>query len=121
MRLKGKATGGKAIPMSDRRYFLVHPPKTNCSKTEARPIFVSVQWSIGKVTDTYAKAFNVTNANNLATVEKLRLFDHSTGSLVSEQMDTLLSDLLDNKTLIDGQSLVLEYSNADTIDSSSYK
>jgi len=121
MRLKGKATGDKRIPTTDRRYFLVHPAKTNCSKTEARPIFVNVQWSIGKVTDTFAKAFNISNANNFATAEKLRIFDRETGAIVAEQMDTILSDVLNNNTLIDGQSLILEYSNTDTIDPSPYK
>lgn len=124
MKLKGKATGAKTIPTAHRRYFHVYPPRKNCPKSEEpRALFVSIDWTIGKVMDTFAKAFHVfTSANQASTnSEKLGLFHYTTGKMVVEKMDTPLLELLENETLIDGQSLVLEYSSENEISTSSYK
>lgn len=118
MRLKGLATGLKGLPTTERRYFLVYGPReTGGSKA----IYVSVQWTVGKVIDTFADCLGLQNLNNLANAKKLRIFNHNTGMIVSKQMDESLIKLYDDGTLVDGQTVVLEYSEEETIDTSHYK
>lgn len=46
MRIKGKATGNKGIPTTDRVYFNIEHPKTLPPKST--PVFVSKTWTVGK-------------------------------------------------------------------------
>ncbi|KAK0158514.1 hypothetical protein PV328_009510 [Microctonus aethiopoides] len=120
MRLKGRAIGCKGIPTENRRYFLIYPPLSS-PKKESRAIYVCQQWTVGKAIDSIAEILGIRNSNNMANAEKLRIFHHYNGNILVDKVDIVLSDLFNNNTLIDGQNLILEYSNADKIDSSLYK
>ncbi|XP_011304689.1 AN1-type zinc finger protein 1-like [Fopius arisanus] len=120
MRLKGRAVGAQGIPTVDRRYFLVYFPVAICKK-EPAPVFTSVRWTIGKIIDSIAEILKIPNSNNLANTAKLRIFNHSTGEVLAEKMDLGLSDLFDNARLINGQSLIFEYSNENKVNPCLYK
>lgn len=123
MRLKGRAAGAKGIPTEERRYFLVHPPVTGSGRDAGSPkaVYTCVRWSLGRTIDTFADTMGVPNTNNTAKNQKLRLFHRSTGSILSEQMDVLVSDLLSNSALIDGESLILEYCDNSSVDENLYQ
>ncbi|XP_015439387.1 PREDICTED: AN1-type zinc finger protein 1-like isoform X2 [Dufourea novaeangliae] len=93
MRIKGSAVGHKNVPMNERCYFLVYP-STKISNTNIGP-------SKG--------------------ASRLQLFHHATGALICNEMDTLLTKLLGNSELVDGQSVILEYSDGMSVDTSLYK
>lgn len=119
MRLKGRATGSKGIPTENRRYFLIHPPSS--TKKPSQAVYVGNQWTIGRTIDSISDIMGIKNFNNQINTEKLRLFHHSTGLSIAQAMDTVLIDLFNNLNLIDGETLILEYSNAEKIDNSLYK
>ncbi|XP_014215874.1 AN1-type zinc finger protein 1 [Copidosoma floridanum] len=124
MKLKAKAKGLKSIPATERCYFLVHPPMT-CSATaipkDSRGVFVSINWTIGKVIDSITDTLNIPNFNNQATAKKLRFYNYYTGVSVSNQMDEILSKFINDNRLINGQEVILEYSDSDTIEPHLYK
>ncbi|XP_053977087.1 AN1-type zinc finger protein 1-like [Hylaeus volcanicus] len=123
MRIKGSAVGPKNVPVNERCYFLVYP-STKISNKNVGPskgIYVNTNWTIGKAIDSMADILKVTNNNNTAGAPKLQLFHHSTGALICNEMDTLLSKLFENSELVDGQSVILECSNTMVVDTSLYK
>lgn len=107
MRLKGKAVGNKGIPTTDRAYFLVHLPLTVSKKSKA--VFVSRQWSVGRVIDSVADICDVINRNNESNAKKLRLFHHDSGTVVCTEMEKKLEQLMNDGAIIEGESLILEY------------
>ena len=109
MRLKGKAVGSKGIPVTDRVYFLMYPPLTALQKSKA--VFVAKQWSIGRVIDSVADLCNVPNRNNQTAATKLRLFHHRDGQMLCTEMEIKLDQLLSEGSVMDGETLVLEYVN----------
>lgn len=123
MRVKGSAIGSKNIPMSERCYFFVYLPLTIKNKNigTSKGVFVNMQWTIGKCIDSMANILKIPNDNNTATTNKLRLYHHSNGALICNEMDTLLAKLFENSTIINGQQVVLEYSDNVCIETSLYK
>lgn len=123
MRIKGSAVGPKNVPMNERCYFLVYSSHKMINKHlgPSRGIYVNMTWTIGKALDSMAGILKMPNNNNIACASKLQLYHHATGALVSKEMDTLLTKLLENSELVDGQSLILEYSDSASIDTSLYK
>ncbi|XP_008218032.1 AN1-type zinc finger protein 1 [Nasonia vitripennis] len=123
MKLKNKSVGPSIVPVGDRCYFSVHPPINNGSKIfdGSRGAYVSVNWSIGKVIDSISDSLNIPNSNNLANVQKLRMFHYLNGNIVTNQMDIILSELFRIGILVDGQDIILEYSTNDRVDFSLYK
>jgi hypothetical protein len=123
MRLKGQSVGLNNIPTTERCYFLVHLPINSSIKIMhgCKGSFVSINWSIGKVIDSIANLFNIQNFNNDANAKKLRLYHYLTGKIVTNQMDTILSELLNTTNLVNGQDIILEYYNGDKIDFLLYK
>lgn len=132
MRLKGKAIGPKDIPVQDRLYFLVHKPfgvttkqvsdkpidpsstvpsaqekSTGQDKTVA--VYVSQNWSVGKIIDSFSQFCKVINNNNKSNESKLRLFRLNDGLIVSSIMSMKISKILENNIIRDGESLILEY------------
>ncbi|XP_032686590.1 AN1-type zinc finger protein 1-like [Odontomachus brunneus] len=122
MRVKGSAIGPKNIPMSERCYFFVHLPLIVKNKHigTSKGVFVNSQWTVGKCIDSIADTLKVPN-NNAATTNKLLLYHHSNGALICNKMDTPLTELFENFTMIDGQQVVLEYSDNVPIETSLYK
>lgn len=122
MRLKGRATGPSGIPSEERRYFLVYPPLTSSPKSgEPKATYTCVRWSLGRTIDSFADTLRIKNTNNSSKGQRLRLFHQNTGTILSERMDILISDLLNNTALIDGESLILEYSENLSVDDNLYK
>lgn len=123
MRTKGSATGPKNIPMDERCYFLVYSPIKISYRFmgNKRAIYVNMNWTVGKATDAIAEMFKVENKNNTFDTTKLQLFHHSSGECICNTMDTLLTDLIKMSLIIDGENLILEYTNESTVDPSLYK
>lgn len=107
MRLKGKAKGEKNIPDTSRVYFLVYPPKLLAA--QSKPVYVSKEWSVGRVIDSVSSLVDAVNKNNQANSSKLRLFKKSDGCQISSEMGDKLAHLLTNGTIDNGASLILEY------------
>jgi hypothetical protein len=107
MRLKGKAVGSKGIPATDRAHFLIYPPLTVRQKSKA--VFVARQWSIGRVIDSVADVCDVSNRNNETAAKKLRLFRQQDGHILCTEMERKLEQLLNEGTVMDGETLILEY------------
>lgn len=120
MKLKGNSIGSQGIPTVDRRYFLVHYPANTKNVGTSKGAFVSISWTLGKTIDSISDLLGIPNSNNVSTSMKLRMFHHETGLVVSEKMDVPLADLFNNKDLIDGQSIILEYCNDHKLDPSVY-
>ncbi|XP_012220473.1 AN1-type zinc finger protein 1-like [Linepithema humile] len=123
MRVKGSAIGPKNVSMSERCYFLVSLPLTVKNKHICTPkgVFVNAQWTIGKCIDSIADTLKVPNDNNAVATNKLRLFHHSNGALICGEMDTPLTKLFEDSTIVDGQHIILEYSDNISVDMSLYK
>ncbi|KAL7300228.1 hypothetical protein TKK_0006867 [Trichogramma kaykai] len=123
MKLKGKAVGLKNIPIAERCYFQVHLPIKGTLKTNSGPeaIFVSTEWSIGRIIDNISDLLNVPNNNNVATATKLRIFNHKTGDIVSKDLSDTLSQFIKSNCLINGNDIILEYCEDEKIDVSLYK
>lgn len=128
MRLKGKAIGQQDIPMQDRLYFLVYKPmgsnakevadKINDTitsvvegKIEHKPVavYISKNWSIGKMIDSFSQFCKVINNNNKTNESKLRLFRLVDGLIVSSIMSMKINKVIENNVIRDGESLILEY------------
>lgn len=108
MKLKGKATGSPSVPTTDRIYFLVILPKS--LNKGAKPVFVSKDWSIGKVIDSASTICNVPNRNNEMNSPKLKLFKVD-GTQVSTEMNSKLVDIIEGNRIFSGETLILEYVN----------
>lgn len=123
MRIKGTAVGPKNVPMNERCYFLVYLPTTTPNKHigPSKGIYVNMNWPVGKAIDSIADILKISNNNNVAGACKLQLFHHTTGTLICNEMDIPLTKLLENSELIDGQSVILEYSDSLFVDISLYK
>lgn len=110
MRLKNKAIGLKSIPVTDRVYFNVTHPKPGNEKTTA--VFVSKQWTLGRAIDAIAQELKLQNNNNKSNEKKLRLFKKDGNNIVSSNMSTGLTALLEN-VIIDGEDLIMTYVDND--------
>ncbi|KRT82946.1 hypothetical protein AMK59_3831 [Oryctes borbonicus] len=113
MRIKNKAVGLKSIPVMDRIYFNIKYPSSIADKITS--VFVSRTWSIGRAIDAIALEFKVPNNNNQAAAPKLRLFRADDGHILTTCMHEKVEDLLNNQSIINGQSLILEYALHDCI------
>lgn len=109
MKLKGKAVGTPSIPTSNRMYFLLLLPKT--LKKESKAIFVSKDWTVGKVIDSVCTICNVVNRNNETSAPKLRLFK-TDGTQVSSDTSLKIEELLGSNKILNGETLILEYVNS---------
>jgi len=108
MRVKNKATGSKGIPSTDRVYFNIYHPRS-VGQNKVTAVFVSKAWSLGRVIDAAAEECKVVNKNNQSNALKLRLFHKLTGEILSIDLSKMLSTLLIEDSVIDGEELVLEY------------
>lgn len=106
MRLKGKAIGVKAIPTTDRIYFLIFNAKY-CPDGQA--VFISQAWTVGKCIDAIADLCKIPNNNHKVSAQKLRLFKQENDELVGTDTSTKISDLLSNSFIVNGESLTIKY------------
>lgn len=107
MKIKGKATGLKSIPTADRVYFNVTHISNQGEQT--LPIFVSLQWTVGRVIDAIAEEHKLQNNNNKSAEKKLRLFKKDDGNIISKNVSDNINSLLKENCLINGENLVIAY------------
>jgi hypothetical protein len=88
-------------------YFLIYPPLTVPQKSKA--VFVARQWPIGRVIDSAADMCNIPNRNNQTVARKLRLFHQHNGQMLCTEMEKKLEQLLNEGSVMDGETLILEY------------
>ena len=69
------------------------------------------QWSIGRVIDSDEDLCDIPNKNNQTAATKLRLFHHQDGQILCAEMEIKLYQLLREGSVMDGETLVLEYVN----------
>lgn len=139
MRIKQKATGNSTIPVTDRVYFSVTKPKdisskpinivktiSNVNKVDVQlteldnkdgfPIFVSKNWSLGRMLDVVCDQCSVINNNNNPSATKIRLFRKFDGYCLNPiRMDVSLCDLMTSEVVTNGDRLRLEYLNNDDL------
>ncbi|CAG9859467.1 unnamed protein product [Phyllotreta striolata] len=104
MKIKSKATGSKAIPTADRLYFNV----TYADRTA--PVFVSSHWSLGRAIDAISQEMKLQNNNHKANEKKLKLFKKGDERcVVSDNFSINLKQLLEERVIIDGDCLIIDY------------
>ena len=122
MKLKQSAIGNKSIPLGDRIHFRIHLPLSKIAimkgPDKTKGVFVNKSSGFGKVLDTISDLCSVVNQNNVGgeNAKKLRLFKHSTGEiLMTDNFNVTLGDLLNSEQVLNGETLVLEYLEADKL------
>ncbi|KAK2575308.1 hypothetical protein KPH14_008157 [Odynerus spinipes] len=123
MRMKSIAVGPKNVPTNERCYFLVYPPIIAASKITNVPkgIYMNKNWTVGKIIDSMADILKIPNNNNTSITNKLHLFHYNTGASICNKMDTPVIDLFESSVLIDGQCVILEYSDDTAVDLTLYE
>jgi hypothetical protein len=127
MKLKMKADGLKSIPTKERIHFgiksrnLAMQQSRNLSMAKKssqenlKAIFVSQTWPFGKVIDFLADSIGLENKNNVANAAKLRLFKHSDGLIVTQDLSEKLDKLIQNEEIFNGDTLILDYIDDENI------
>lgn len=103
MKLKQNSVGVGELPAEERVYFLVKTPLQ-----VEMAVFVSAFWSVGKCIDYIASAGKITNFNNVTGKPHLNLFSPS-GDCLSENKDLIISGMIENEIIFNGQTIVLKY------------
>lgn len=109
MRLKSKAGGSKTIPTDDRVYFSV-----SVGSERVVPVFVSKNWTVGRVIDAVASECKLTNHNNKTTGKMLRLFKQDRTVLTKNVSDSL-DILLAQEVIVNGDDLIIDYVEAECV------
>lgn len=105
MKLKMKAEGSDAVPMSERVYYNVELPG-GAGGSPDKPMFFSREWSVGKVVDFVAQKNGLRNSNNRPSSGQQLILLDTNGDWV--EMSQPLKSLL-NSTLPSGGKMVLKY------------
>jgi AN1-type zinc finger protein 1 len=100
--LKRDAKGDTKIPESERIYFHgegppnLTTPLTSAAQVLRKPVFVSKEWSNGKVLDRLADTLGVQNQNNRTSDQekRLQLFHIESGTLL--EMDKKFGQVVKN-------------------------
>ena len=123
MKLKQSASGNKSILVGDRIHFRIHLPLSKIAtmkgKDKTKGVFVNKSWGFGKILDTISDLCGVVNQNNVGgeNTKKLRLFKHSSGEiLMPDNFNVILADLINSEQVLNGETLILEYLEADKLD-----
>lgn len=114
MKVKSSAVGLNTVPTNNRLYFLVAPPLGSSGQSKARALFGDKTWTVGKTIDFLSKKLHAENTNNIPDGPQLRLFS-SGGDIISDDLAVILQDLLEDGTLVDGDSLILEFITPDQL------
>jgi len=120
IKMKAKAKGDAGIPMKCRKYFRVYYPLNSKNESENLPLFFNESWSIGRILDKAADLGKIVNNNNSnIPEEKLNLYGTTNDGKKLAMSDNLL-DLINSKVIQDGEALILERGNMDTVDINNY-
>jgi len=101
-RLRREAKGDTKIPEDKRLYVHgegppnLNGPLTNASQVLRKPVYLSKEWSNGKVLDRLADALGVANVNNRSEdkEKRLQLFHIESGTLL--EVDRKFGELVKN-------------------------
>jgi len=85
--LKSNAKGDAKIPIADRVYLIVEAEAQNATQPAQAKLFFNKSWSVGKLLDSAARFVKVSNVNNTAQSEdlKLRVYHVDKGRLLEFQ------------------------------------
>lgn len=107
MKLKGRAEGDKAIPQSERVYFIISVVPNPDQNPKPLDMFFSKIWTAGKVVDVIAKRARIKNRNNQADAPKLHIFK---GEIcLSQPFDRSIAQLIQEGLLEDGDSISVNF------------
>lgn len=70
---------------------------------------------VGRAIDAIAQECKVANNNNQSNAPKLRLFDKSTGEILSRNLATTIESLLNDRVILEGSDLILAYVGDDCV------
>ncbi|KAI9095113.1 hypothetical protein DFS34DRAFT_626712 [Phlyctochytrium arcticum] len=108
MKMKMHAKGEMSMPEASRVYLRVCLPKESGQKSE--PLYFHKEWPMGRVIDSVAKMFTLSNSNNVVDVsiskKRLHLFSDVNGQILSTS--DIIGKLIDADSLQSGQTVILE-------------
>jgi hypothetical protein len=110
IKLRSKAKGDPKIPIEKRAYLNIFLPRN--TKPEFLPMFVNMNWSIGKMLDYTCAHAKVRNENL-----DIKVFDKN-GSVIP--FDQVIEKCITNSIVENGGFIILERSKEDFIDLSLY-
>ncbi|KAG4103228.1 hypothetical protein H8356DRAFT_1647490 [Neocallimastix lanati (nom. inval.)] len=120
IKMKAKAKGDAGIPMKCRKYFRIYYPLNSKNESENLPLYFNESWSIGRILDKAADIGKIVNKNNSnVREEKLNLYGTTNNGNRLPMSDNLL-DLINSKVIQDGESLILERGDMDSVDIANY-
>lgn len=105
MRLKGRSKGDNAVPQAERVFFSITCPNPQ-QNPKPLDVWMSKTWSLGKAVDFMARQARVKNRNNQLEAPKLHFFKEE--ECLSVTFEKTISDLMNEGTLVDGDSLVFK-------------
>uniref|UniRef100_A0A8D8YBS0 AN1-type zinc finger protein 1 n=1 Tax=Cacopsylla melanoneura TaxID=428564 RepID=A0A8D8YBS0_9HEMI len=113
MKLKAKAVGDHRVPTVDRIYFNVHGPRLappSPGQETCKPVYVSCDWSLGKVIDFAAAKLKVLNENKTAGGSglKLKLFKADGKIVGGGEFAKVLGECVKTEEVYSGENLILE-------------
>ncbi|TRY61983.1 hypothetical protein TCAL_10715 [Tigriopus californicus] len=116
MKLKMKSQGVKSVPVEDRLHFKVIWPLAKSQPPVG--VFVSQQWSLGRVIDAVAEVGGVDNQNNVDKAPKLRLFRFQDGTNLSSLLELAqpVGELLAQEHVFNGDTVILERKTGSDMD-----
>ncbi|ORX76022.1 hypothetical protein BCR32DRAFT_249084 [Anaeromyces robustus] len=118
--MKAKAKGDAGVPMKCRKYFRIYYPLNSKNESENLPLYFNESWTIGRILDKAADLGKITNKNNNnISEEKLNLYG-TTNNGNKLQMSESLINLINNKIIQDGESLIMERGDMDSVEISNY-
>ncbi|KAJ3170650.1 AN1-type zinc finger protein 1 [Geranomyces variabilis] len=119
MKLKGTATGDKAVPLESRVFFRVLFPRE--SNQASQPLFFHKDWTVGRAIDAIANHGKIINRNNEASPEtRLSLYHGESGTIISTTARFIDLMAAPEKTVANGQKLILERGGMEFVDPASY-
>ncbi|KAJ3182435.1 AN1-type zinc finger protein 1 [Geranomyces variabilis] len=119
MKLKGTATGDKAVPLESRVYFRVHFPRE--SNLGSQPMYFHKDWTIGRAIDAIANYGKIINRNNEASPEtRLSLHHGESGTVILTTARFVTLMAAPDKSLSNGCHLILERGGMESVDPASY-
>jgi len=120
IKMKAKAKGDTGIPMKSRKYFRIYYPLNAKNESENLPLYFNESWSIGRILDKAADMGKIVNKNNNNVPEdKLNLYGTTNDGKKLAMSDNLL-DLINSKVIQDGEALILERGDMETVDINNY-
>nr|CAB3267911.1 AN1-type zinc finger protein 1 [Phallusia mammillata] len=105
MKMKMHATGNNSIPEGERVFLSVTLHESVNISLAPQAIFVSDQWTIGKLVDYVTEKLKISNNNHKNLSNKIKLF--SSQSNDAFHFDAVISNLIKQELLFNGSTVIL--------------